>query len=125
MCRDFLRIKIACHVDEDLIDRVDVDVRRSNVAQIDLVDAHAVVHVECHARRGNMIGDAKLRMCCEFRCVTRLSCECAMRGTVLSPRICLLHRTDDLEEAWASADAVRLERGGDGQGVEEGSEPRD
>ena len=90
-----------------------MDVLRGNVPQIDLVDPYAVVHVERHARGSDMIGDAKLRMRRELDGIRCLTYKRALWGTVLSPRIFLLHGTDDFEETRAAADAVGLEGGGD------------
>ena len=90
-----------------------MDVLRGNVPQIDLVDPHAVVHVERHARGSDMIGDAKLRMRRELDGIRRLTYKRVLWGTILSPRIFLLHGTDDFEETRAAADAVGLEGGGD------------
>ena len=85
------------------------------VAQVDLVDAHAVVHVERHARGCDVIGDAEVGACRKLRAVPCLACERVLRHAVSASRVCLLHGADDLEEARASADAVRLEGGGDGE----------
>ena len=60
-----------------------------------------------------MIGDAKLRMRRELDGIRCLSCECTLWCMVLSTCIRLCHGPDDLKEAWASADAVGLEGGGD------------
>ena len=45
-------IQILRHVDEDLVDGVDVDVLRRDIAEVDIVDPGAVVHIESHAGLG-------------------------------------------------------------------------
>ena len=115
VCGDMQGVQIARRVDEHLVDGVDVDVRRRNMPQIDLIDAHAVCDVECHARRGNVVGDAEVRRCgelCRIRCLTR---EPVLRRTVFPLGVCVPHGTDDLKEARTAADAVHFERRGYGK----------
>ena len=97
MCRNLSCVEIACHVDEHLINGVYVDVRRGNMPQIDTIDARTVVHVECHARWGNVIGDAELGMRCEFCCIHCFACERPLWGAVSAACVCLLDGADDLE----------------------------
>ena len=86
-----------------------------DVSEVDLVDPHTVVHVERHARGRDMIGNAECGIRREFYGIPCLVREDFPRRTIFAPRICLLYGTNDLEEARASADAVCLERGGDGE----------
>ena len=92
-----------------------MDILGANMTQIDLVDSYAVLHVECHARWCDMVGNPEFRVRCQFGGIRGLAHERTLRSAVLAPRIRLLHGTDDLEEARASADAVCLECRGDGK----------
>ena len=74
-----------------------MDVRRGNMPQIDTIDARTVVHVECHARWGDVIGDAEFGMRCEFCCIHCFACERPLWGSVSAPCVCLLDGADDLE----------------------------
>ena len=50
-CCQVIGVQIGGGVDQHLIDRIDVNVFGRNVAQVDLVDPRAVLHVERHAGR--------------------------------------------------------------------------
>ena len=97
MCRDVFRLKITRHVDEDLVDGVDMDILGGDISQIDLVDPHAVFHIESHARRGDMVGNSEFRVRCQFGGIRCLSCEHPLRSAIFSPCVRLLYGTDDLE----------------------------
>lgn len=54
------RTQVARHVDEDLVDGVDVDVLGSDMTQVYLVNLRTALQVEGHAWRGDDIVEGEL-----------------------------------------------------------------
>ena len=44
--------QIACHINENLINGINVDVLRGNIIQVNVVDLRAVIHIQVHAASG-------------------------------------------------------------------------
>ena len=51
-------VEVGGHVHEHLVDRVDVDILRGHILEIDLVDLRAVLHVQGHPGRGHNVVQA-------------------------------------------------------------------
>ena len=115
MCRDALCVQITRYVDEYFVDGVDMDIGRGDAPEINLIDAHTVIHIECHARRRNMVGHREGRMICELICVCAFTCEFPVGSADTPSPVDLFDLADDLKEPRTSSDAVCLECGGDGE----------
>ena len=75
MGRELIGVQVLRCINQDLIDRVDMDVLRGNVPEIDLVDTGAVLHVEGHARRSGDIRSPKGRVFFKCHAVTGFTRE--------------------------------------------------
>lgn len=111
MRRCMVHEEVVCHVDEYLVDGVDVDVLGCDVAQVDRINARAVVDVERHARHGDDIACGEAGILGEFRLVRGFPDEPAVRRTKCPSAIDLAYALDDFKEARASGHAAFLECG--------------
>ena len=66
VCSEPVDLHIIGDVQKHFIDGVDYDVFRSDVFQINLIDAGAVLHVECHPGRRDDEVNRKLRICLQL-----------------------------------------------------------
>ena len=115
MCRYALCVQITRCVDEYFVDGIDMNVGRGDAPEINLIDAHTVIHIECHARRRNMVGNGEGRTICELFCVCTFAREFPAGGADTPSPVDLFDLADDLKEPRTSSDAVCLECGGDGE----------
>ena len=108
-------MEIVRDVHENFVDRVDVDVLRCHIFQIDGIDVGAVADVECHARRCSDVAGLPLGMALECRLRGGTFRQPSFRRPYAPALVHLAHTLFHLKEPCASADAVFLERGGYGQ----------
>ena len=102
-------------VDEHLIHRINVDVLGGDVAQIDGVDARAVLHVSGHAGRGDDVIDREAGVLLQLLGEGGLAGEAAAGGGQLPLGIDDGDLLNDLEQSGAAGDADGLQRRGDGK----------
>ena len=89
--RQLVGVQVICHIHENLVDGVYHDVFRRYVFQIDLVNLCAVLHVICHARRGNNEVYFQRRVCLQFRKEMGFSGKCSSRRIVPSSGVGFLY----------------------------------
>ena len=65
-----------CHIHEHFIDGVHMNVLRCHIAQINIINSCAVIHIKSHARRRYDIIDAKFRMLIQF--FYKMGCSCKL-----------------------------------------------
>ena len=112
---DAVGVQIGRDVHENLVDRVNVDVLRRDVLQVDVVDARAVFDVVCHARRRGDIGGRQRGRGRELGGVVRFAGK-GMAGGVHAPHgVDLFDALHHLEQPRAARDAIGLERGRHGK----------
>ena len=54
--------QIMCDIHKHLVDRIDMNILRRHITQIEIVNSGAVIHVERHARRCDLISQPLFRM---------------------------------------------------------------
>ena len=102
-------------VDEHLVDRIDVDVFRREIAQVDPVNLAADLHVVRHPGRGHDVLQLQRRVREERGVVRRPAAETPPRRAPAPLGVDPPDRLHHLEEAGAAGDPVRLERRRDRQ----------
>ena len=102
-------------VDEDFVYGVDVNVFGGDVAEVDLVDASAVLDVVSHSWRCGDVVDGQFGMGFELVVVGRLAAEAVAGSVELSVLVDFAQSLHDFEEACAASDAVGFECWRDGE----------
>ncbi len=106
--------QVAARIYQYLINRVDVDVFRSEVAQVHLVDAGRIVKVEGHARLGCQECQLCLRVAAHHTILEGREGELSIPALPLqlaqTVLVHLIHALDHFEEPRSATDAVRFER---------------
>ena len=115
MRRHLPAAEIVRHVDEHLVDGIDVDVLRRNIAEIDLVNAGADLHIARHARRRDEIAEGERGVGTDIRVHIALADEAAVRCGGAAAGVYLCDALDDLEKPGSAGDAVSFERGRHGE----------
>ena len=105
-----IRRQIARHVNKNLIHRIHADVLLRNIAQIDLVNLCAHLHIVRHLRRRDNIIQRQFRRNPERVRVAAFSVKSAVWRAHQTPRVNLLHLFDHLKEPRAPRNAIGLER---------------
>ena len=109
-CRQAVGLQIGRCVNEHLVDRIDVNVLRGDIAQIDLIDPRADVDIPRHLRLRDDIIQLERRVAPQLRREAGLPGELPS-GRALPPHgIDLAHALHDLEQPRAAGDAMSLER---------------
>ena len=102
-------------VNEDLVDRIDVDVLRGDVAQVDAVDVAADLHVMCHPGRGDDVVELQGRVTLQLRVDAAPGAEALSRRIPAPVGVDASDCLHDLEQPCAPRNAVGFEGRGDGQ----------
>ena len=103
--------EVARSVDEDLVDRVDENVRRRNVAQVDLEYLRADRHVARHLRRGGDVAKLERGVGGDLGVDERTAAEFFDFCRTFPQRVDLRNTLDDLEKPRPPAYTVRFQRG--------------
>ncbi len=106
--RETVGVEVGSDIHDHLVDGIDVDILRGDIAQVDLVDASAVFDVESHPWRSHDIVDGQFRVGVEHLFRERFP-------AVTAEAVGVAHLTHHLEEAWAPPCAEGLEGRGDGE----------
>ena len=101
-------LQIRCHVHEHLVNRIDMDVLRGDITEIDFVYPCAVLDVVRHARLCHQIVHGQFPVRVQFLFGVRFS------GASSLP-VHLTHPLHHLEQSWSASDAVAFQRGRYGQ----------
>ena len=109
--RELVGLEVVRGVDEDLVDGIDLDVLRRDVAQVDAVDLAADLHVTCHAGRRHNVFQLQGRVAQQRGMEMALAAEAAPGSLRAAVGVDAAHRLHDLEEPRAPGDAVTLQRG--------------
>ena len=104
-----ITLQIGGGVDENLVDRIDMDVLGGDVSQIDVVDAGAVGNIESHAGRGGNIVDSQFGMRRQHIGVNRFARKTEVGRLRLTGEIHFTQPLHHFEESRPSADAVGFE----------------
>ena len=115
MCGEPVDLHIIRDVQEHLVDGVDYDIFRGDVFKINLIDAGAVLHVECHPGRGDDEVNRKLRICLQLGEKIRRAGQPVPRSEVLSSCVSLADALPDLKQPCSSGDSVAFEGRRDGK----------
>ena len=96
-------------IDENFINRVDVDILRCHILQVNIVDLGAGLHILCHLGRSDHIVNSQLGMSIQL-CVIAGSADEGVAGSLLQPLdIGLLDLLDNLKESCPTGYAVLLQ----------------
>ena len=104
-----VQAQVPRHVDEHLVDRVDVDVLGRRVFEIDRVDPRALPDIGGHARLGDDIGRFQRGIGAQLAGVAGLVDEPAAGGGQTPALVDLPHLPHDLEQPGAAGQAIRLQ----------------
>ena len=113
VCRHLVGLQVIGDIGEDLVNRIDVDVFRRNVFEVDAIDLTAHLDILRHPWWCGDIISLPVRVCCQLRCKKRLTGK-RLEADGLAPLIVhLTHLLHRLEEPGASAQTVGFHRGRD------------
>ena len=90
--------QIVCDIHEHLVNRIDMDILRRDIFQIDLIDSRADLHIPAHLRRRGDIIDGVLRMPCKLIRKDGAAGQCASPHTASAPFIFLRDLLDRLKQ---------------------------
>ena len=113
--REPVGLEVGGGVDEDLVDGIDVDIFRSDVAQVHAVDAPADFDVVGHLRRGDDVVQLQGGVGEQGGVFVGFAPETPSGGFPAPLRVDFGDRLDHFEQAGPAADAVGLQGRGDRQ----------
>ena len=87
-----------------------MDILRSNVFEIDIIDPSAVFHIVSHPRRRGNITESQGGVSCEHGGVIRFAIEFMVRCIVFTLSIDLLNLLDYLKQSCSAGDTVGFQR---------------
>ena len=96
-------LQVGCHVHKNLVDGIDMDVLRGDVAEIYFINACAVLDVMRHAWLCHQIVHGQLPVCVQFLFRVRFP------GASPLP-VHLTHPLHHLEQPWPAADSIAFQR---------------
>ena len=111
MRRAMIGLQVRRHVDEHLVDRIDMDILGGNIAQVDLIDARADLHIPPHLRHGDNIFHCVFRMLRKLIGKAGAACQRMPRGAVLPAQVLLLDHLHNLKQPRPPRYADRLQSG--------------
>ena len=97
-----ISLKIGSDIHENLVDRIDMDILRSDISQIDVIDFGTVINIMSHSRGRHQIIDGKLRMFLKY----------SLRKTLPLPSpasVDILDFLNHFKQSGASARTIRLQ----------------
>ena len=104
-------IQVWRHIHEDLIHAVVVYVISRDIAQVDFIDAGAVVQIKRHAGLGNYIGKSEGGICLKLVYVAGFSLKYMLRSLGLAETVGGLYFLYHLEEPCPARDTEGLDGG--------------
>ena len=99
-------MQVTGDIDQHLVDRVDMDIFRGDIFQIDVVNLGAHLHIVGHAWRRDDEIQPKLRRNFELFVIAGAACQPVSGCALGAAEVDLLHLLQHLKQARAAGNAV-------------------
>lgn len=110
-----IRFQITRNIEENLVDRIAVNILWSNVFEINIINLRADRHIARHLRRGNKIINRKLRPCPKLRIPAGGTRQLPAGSGTPARRVDRLNSLHNFKQPRSAGKSPRLERRGNGQ----------
>ena len=110
-CRHLISIQISGNIHKHLVYGINVNVLRSNIFEIDIVNPRAVFHIVSHSGRSNDIIKLQCRICFQLKVIIGSSIKLVMRSFLSASCICFFNFLHDLKQSRSAGNTVSFERG--------------
>ena len=110
-CRHLVGVQVVGDIHEHLVDGVGVDVLRSDIFQIHLIDSRTPINVVCHPGQSHDVVQGQRGVLPHLRVVPGCAGELPAGGALPPPGVDLLYPLHHLEQPGPAGDAIGFQWG--------------